>query len=112
MYKMYNLIPSDLYKTDLRDIIYYIKRNLSNPIAASNLLDDLSDKLNHIKLMPYSRPFVRNDNLAKLGYRSIHVNNYTLFYFIRGETVYLERFLPSQRDWTNILKDDLEDEDS
>jgi len=51
-------------------------------MAASNLMKELSSKLNYLEEKPYSRPLVQDKFLASFGIRSIRVKNHIVFYFI------------------------------
>ena len=104
---MFRLEFSKLYDRDV-DLSYnYIKDNLEAPMAAENLIIEILEKLNKIKENPKIRPLVRDEYLASLGYRSIKVKNYVIFYII-GEGnnhVKVVRFLYNKRNWVNILKE-------
>ena len=104
---MYTLEFSKLYDIDV-DISYnYIKNNLESPMAANNLIKNILEKLDKIKKNPYIRPFVQDKYLALLGFRSINVKNYSIFYIIKEERKYIKiiRFLHNKKNWINILKD-------
>jgi hypothetical protein len=53
---------------------------------------------------------VRNDYLANKGFRWLGIKNYMMFYIVdeKREKIYLIRFLYGRRDWMNILKEGIE----
>jgi plasmid stabilization system protein ParE len=104
---MYKLRFSKLYKEDV-DLSYnYIRNKLEAPMAADNLIIEILEKLSKIKENPNIRPLVQDKYLASLGYRSINVKNYILFYIISSDnkSIKIVRFLYNKRNWINILKE-------
>ncbi len=49
-------------------------------------------------------PFVPDEVLRNWGIRFVMVKEYYMFYTIRGNTIYLVRFLHRRRDWFSILR--------
>jgi plasmid stabilization system protein ParE len=82
---MYRLIFSKLYREDVDSSYNYIKDKLEAPMAAYNLIREVLEKLNKIKENPNIRPLVQDKYLASLGYRSISVKNYIIFYIIKSD---------------------------
>jgi len=104
---MYKLRFSKLYREDV-DLSYnYIKNKLEAPMAADSLIIEILEKLNKIKENPNIRPLVQDKFLASLGYRSINVKNYILFYIINNDnkSIKIVRFIYKKRNWINILKE-------
>jgi toxin ParE1/3/4 len=77
---MYKLRFSKLYNEDINLSYNYIRNKLEAPMAADNLIREILEKLNKIKENPNIRPLVQDKYLASLGYRSINVKNYIIFY--------------------------------
>jgi plasmid stabilization system protein ParE len=104
---MYRLRFSKLFKEDVDSSYNYIKNKLEAPMAAENLIKETLEKLNRIRENPHIRPLVQDKYLASLGYRSINVKNYTVFYIIGGDNKYINiiRFLYKKRNWINFLKE-------
>ena len=104
---MYRLKISKLYKEDTSSSYYYIKNKLEAPMAAINLKTEIKDKINKIKENPNIRPLVQDKYLALLGFRSINVKNYIIFYIVEehNKCIKIVRFLHSRRNWINILKE-------
>ena len=106
---MFELVFSKVFDEDIDSSYNYIKDLLESPMAASNLMKELSSKLNYLEEKPYSRPLVQDKFLASFGIRSIRVKNHIVFYIIEDEnnkrTVNILRFMYCKRDWMNILKE-------
>ena len=104
---MYRLEFSKLYDNDVEISYNYIKDKLEAPMAANNLIKEIMEKLIKIKENPNIRPLVQDKYLALLGFRSINVKNYIIFYIIGDDNKHLKivRFLHSRRNWINILKE-------
>ena len=104
---MYRLKFSKLYDTDVDSSYNYITNNLQAPMAAENLIKETILKLEKIKENPKIRPLVHDKYLAALGYRSMKVKNYLIFYIIGDDkTIKIVRFLYGKRNWMNLLKEE------
>ena len=105
---MYRLKFSKLYDTDVDSSYNYIIHNLQAPMAAENLIKETILKLEKIKQNPKIRPLVNDKYLAVLGYRSMKVKNYLIFYIIGNDnkTVKIVRFLYGKRNWMSLLKEE------
>ena len=102
---MFDLSFSNIIDGDIDSCYNYIKDKLEAPRAAENLMEELYEKLNHIKENPYSRPLVHDELLASLGIRSIKVKNYLLFYSVEENNINVITFMYNKRDWANIIKE-------
>jgi addiction module RelE/StbE family toxin len=102
---MFNLSFSKIIDADIDSCYSYIKDKLEAPMAAENLMEELYEKINHIKENPYSRPLVHDELLASLGIRSIKVKNYLLFYSVEEKNINVITFMYNKRDWANIIKE-------
>ena len=106
---MFELVFSKVFDEDIDSSYNYIKDILESPMAASNLMKELSSKLNYLEEKPYSRSLVKDKYLASFGIRSIRVKNYIVFYIIEDESniknVNILRFMYGKRDWMSILKE-------
>jgi len=103
---LYHIDITEPAENDLHDAVKYITEQLLNPSAAERLIDDTEHAVNSLSNMPDRHALVKDEVLARLGFRFIPVNNYLVFYIIREEikTVVIQRFLYGRRDWVNILK--------
>jgi len=103
--KKYNVDVSELAENDLRDIIHYISTQLSAPMSAENMLDEIERSISTLDEFPYRHPKVMDELLATRGYRILAVKNYIAFYTIdeQSKTVNVERILYARRDWAQLL---------
>ena len=107
---MYHIDITEPAENDIQDAVKYITEHLLNPSAAERLIDDTENAVNSLSNMPDRHALVKDEVLARLGFRFIPVKNYLVFYIIREEikTVVIQRFLYGRRDWVNLLKDDVD----
>ncbi|MCL2053564.1 MAG: type II toxin-antitoxin system RelE/ParE family toxin [Oscillospiraceae bacterium] len=101
----FNVNLSEFAENELRDIARYISNQLNAPRAALDLIQLIKLKTASLETMAMAYPLVRDERLATLGYRSVTVKNYTLFYIADEEAkqVDIVRILWSRRNWQNIL---------
>jgi len=106
---LYHIDITEPAENDIQDAVKYITEHLLNPSAAERLIDDTENAVNSLSNMPDRHAPVKNEVLARLGFRFIPVKNYLVFYIIREEikTVVIQRFLYGRRDWVNLLKDEI-----
>ncbi len=102
---------------DMQEALNYIAYKKFNPDAAESLQDDIEAMGRSLVEYPGKYPFVpdevlRNwgirfvpdEVLRNWGIRFVMVKEYYMFYTIRGNTIYLVRFLHRRRDWFSILR--------
>ena len=90
---------------DLMSIAVYIRDTLKEPVIAINQVTKIKEVIFSLKDFPCRQPLVRNKMLAAQGYRSITVDNYTIFYVVneRDNIVNISRALYSRRNWGDLL---------
>ncbi|MBR2067922.1 MAG: type II toxin-antitoxin system RelE/ParE family toxin [Solobacterium sp.] len=90
---------------DLKEITSYISKELSNPEAAYKLAETIVEKANTLSIFPYGRPVYNPLKKLNKEYRTIYVDNYTLFYWIEEneKKVIIARIIYSKRDIENIV---------
>lgn len=103
MKEKYNILYLPLFYEDLNSIINYILYELSNKIAAMNLINEIEEK---IEQRAYSignyEKYISTKNRKDVYYR-IYVKNYTIFYTINGETMEIRRILSSKRNLKKLI---------
>jgi len=106
---VYRLKFSKLYDADVDSSYNYITFNLQAPMAAENLIKETISKLEKIKENPKIRSLVQDKYLATLGYRSMKVKNYLIFYIIGDDDKHIKivRFLYAKRNWMSILREEI-----
>lgn len=86
---------------DLNDIVSYL--NTLSPQAAIRYYDLLVEKISSLVEMPERCPFVRNIALKAKGYRYLIVENYVVFFVVKGDTVQIRRILYNKRQYKGLL---------
>ena len=101
----YKVSVSDPAEDDLRDIARYISIKLASPATALNMVDAIDKAIDNLEEMPERYPFVPDDRLAAMGYRTRRVKNYLIFFIInkKEHEVDVARILYARRNWINIL---------
>ena len=93
---------------DMQEALNYIAYKKFNPDAAESLQDDIEamgrSLVEYPGKYPGKYPFVPDEVLRNWGIRFVMVKKYYMFYTIRGNTIYLVRFLHRRRDWFSILR--------
>ncbi len=102
---VYRIIITVPAARDVESIVTYIARELNSPQAAVKLLRDIDERIISLQEMPERFPLVPDKRFAKLGIRSVPVNNYLIFYVVgkRSRSVNIVRVIYSRRDWVNLL---------
>lgn len=101
----YRVDISEPAEKDLRDIVRYISAQLSSPMTALKMMDNVEEAIKGLAVMPQKCPLVAEERLAMMGYRKLFVKNYIVFFTIneKSKVVDVERILYARRDWRHIL---------
>ena len=104
---MYTIRFSPTAEKDLTETVLYLSHNLKSPLAASNLLDTIQERLDQISLFPHSSPLLNIQSLKGKELHILTIENYLLFYRVLEEkkVISLIRFLYGRREWAGILED-------
>ena len=102
-YKIDVLEPAE---EDLRDICRYISDELSAPLTAQDVLENIVGTLAKLSYAPKGHPRVPDEHLAAKGYRMVSIKNYIALYTVneQDKVVEVERILYGRRDWMWILR--------
>ena len=102
---VYRVELTEPAENDLRDIARYISSQLDAPMTALNMVRTIKTAVSKLKSNALIYPFVRDDRLSAIGYRSFTVKNYIIFYIVneKDNTVDVDRILYGRRDWKSIL---------
>ncbi len=93
-----------IYKTaqsDLKAIVDYV--NTLSPQAAIKYYDLILEKMGSLQEMPERCPLAKDTQLRLRGYRTLIVNNYIVFYVVKGDTVQIRRILYARRQYEWML---------
>jgi len=88
-------------QNDLREIVDYL--NTLSAGAAIRYYDLLIEKVGTLTTMPERCPLAKDTQLRLRGYRMLLVNNYIVFYIIKGKTVEVSRILYARRQYEGLL---------
>ena len=86
---------------DLNEIITYIA--VDNRAAAESIAIRIEKNLAYLSYHPYLGKIPIEEELARLGYRFLIVQDYLIFYTIEEQTVWVHRILHSARDYLNLI---------
>lgn len=102
---MYSLVVSDLAHRDLDNIVSYIAVQLANPIAATNLLDEVEKCYGGLKSNPLMFERCHDGLLEKEGYRKVTIKNYVMVYKVEeaARTVIIHRFFYGAQDYVKLI---------
>ena len=93
---------------DLKEIKSYIENDLSNPIAANNVLKRIIEDYSRLEISPHMGPSLSTKVPFDTDYRFIVSGNYLVFYKVDAEYVSIYRVLYGRRDYLKIIFDDME----
>ena len=101
----YSVRMSRSATTDLRGIVRYISLQLSSPATALTMLNSIEAAIAALSSMPKKHRLVNDDRLSQMGYRTVIVKNYCVFYLVDDTTrvVHVARIMYARRDWRSIL---------
>ena len=95
-------LPS--FQQELNAIVDYITFTLEAPRAASNLLDELEQSINDLKIFPLAHRLYRPLKPIPTEYRVLTVKNYLVFYVVLGETIEIHRIIYRKRNLSQLIK--------
>jgi len=102
-------MPKDKYQIrflkiaeeDFTEIVSYIAAD--NPKAANAIATKIEKNLELLSENPFLGRIPRDEEIKKLRYRYVIVQNYIIFYTIENKTIYIHRILHGARDYKSIL---------
>lgn len=92
---------------DLKEIKSYIENDLSNPIAANNVIKRIIEDYSRLELFPHMGPALSTKVPFATDYRFIISGNYLVFYKTDDEYVSIYRILYGRRDYLKIIFNDI-----
>lgn len=103
MIEKYKITYSNTFDKDLASILMYIKVELQNESAANRLYEKIVQKISNraFKLIIYEK--YRTIKKRKTNYYRIYINNYTVFYTIKNNTMEIRRILYSKRNIKSLI---------
>ncbi|MGM9551214.1 MAG: type II toxin-antitoxin system RelE/ParE family toxin [Clostridia bacterium] len=92
---------------DLKEIKAYIENDLSNPIAANNVIKRIINDYSRLEFSPNMGPSLSSKVPFETDYRFIVSGNYLVFYKTDEQYVSIYRVLYGRRDYLKIIFDDM-----
>ena len=86
---------------DLAEIITFIAED--SVAAAEKLADKIETRLTRLADHPALGRIPAEEELARLGYRYLVVDNYLVFYTVSAQTVLVHRIVHGARDYVSLL---------
>ena len=103
MKKKYKIMYLPLFYEDLNSITDYIIHHFKNRTAAENLVDKLEKEICNRAFNPSSyEEYVSSRKRIDTYYR-IYVENYTVFYTVKDDTMEVRRILYSRRNFDELI---------
>lgn len=65
---------------DLDETLQYMMYEVGNPKAAADIVNELTEKIEEVRLFPASGTFVHNAYLPDIGIRQKLIGNYIMYY--------------------------------
>ena len=88
---------------DLVDLMSYLAAE--NSRAASEVLDHIEARLEALRSHPFVGRVPHNAKLTALGYQVLVIDNYLVFYKVKGNVVLVHRILHGARDLLRVLSE-------
>ena len=101
--KIYDVQTSEKSLKDMESIYDYILEKLFAPIAAMNQYNRIADAILSLETMPERIKLMDSEPEKSLGIRQMSVDNYSIFFIIKGEIVSIIRVLYSSSDISKRL---------
>jgi toxin ParE1/3/4 len=97
----YNVKLLRIAEDDLNEIVVYIASD--RPSAAEDIGNKIEKNVGLLSKQPSLGRIPKEEELARLGYRYLVVENYLIFYKIEDRTVYVHRILHGARDYLSLF---------
>ena len=86
---------------DLTEIVYYIAAD--NPSAGDILASKIEKNLVLLSKHPHLGRIPGEEELSRMGYRYLVLDNYLLFYTLEEDVILVHRILHGARDYLKLL---------
>lgn len=88
---------------DMEQIFEYISVKLANPTAGLKQIKDFEDALDKVCEFSESCPLVLNEYVKDKSLRKLIVNNYIVFYRVRGDELQVVRVVYGMQNYESFL---------
>lgn len=90
-----------LAEEDLNEIVTYVAAD--SPAAAEALITRIERALSRLRQYPYLGRVPDDEELVRLGYRYLVVDNYLIFYTAERQRILVHRIVHGARDYLGLL---------
>jgi plasmid stabilization system protein ParE len=97
----YSIRLLKIAEEDFTEIINYLSG--VSPKAANEIADKIESNLSLLSANPFMGRIPKDEDIKNLNYRYIVVDNYIIFYTVKGKTVYIHRIFHGARDYKSLL---------
>jgi addiction module RelE/StbE family toxin len=105
--KIYKIEYLPVADRDLAEIFTYIALDLAAPQAAAGLLEKIDKAIKSLETFPYAHAVYHSAGIKiqteLFEFRSLVVNSYLVFYYVKESTVTIARIVYGGRDMQNVL---------
>jgi toxin ParE1/3/4 len=88
---------------DLISIFDYVAAD--NPDRATELIERLIQKITSLEEFPLLGKVPKDSQLRAKGYRVLVVDDYLIFYAVKGQAVRIKRVLHGARDYASLIEE-------
>lgn len=99
----YQILRTDKFEEQLREIIFYIAEDSGNIDIALNYLDKIDKAVSGLEDFPMSGSIPRYSILKKQGYRVLIVERHLIFYKMDSRKVILHAIVDGRREYRNLI---------
>lgn len=89
---------------DIANLFSYISNDLSNPVAASNIVDKILRTSQKLSDFPKLGADLKAVDIKLNNYRCLVVDSYLMFYKVIDQEVYVIRVLYARSDYVKLLE--------
>ena len=104
--KHYEVLISNKALEDMEAIYEYIAETLLEPVIAAKQYDRIADAILTLEEMPERIRIINSEPERTQGLRPLLVDNYTVFFVIKANTVHIARVLYSASDIRKRLSEE------
>ena len=99
--EQYNIVIYKKAQEDLEDIVLYLNKFYAE--TALKYYDLIVERIASLSTAPERCPLARDDSLRLKNYKYLIIENYIVFFVIKGKKVQIRRILYYKRQYMDIL---------
>lgn len=103
MENRYTLVIHASACKDLEKVFQYVSLTLSNPQAATSLINAFYDAFETLTVFPKRCPLINNEYVKDKSLRKLIVKNYIAFYRVDNREVHIIRVIYGMSNYQEIL---------